>query len=142
MIIECKCNKYKFKIPDKEIVLPGRNVQCEICSEEWYLEFSKDQKETSIKSDQDILYNISSSKTKKNINLKKKENNSSALRYTLIFLILFFLFYQLIIHYKIEILSYNKNFNNFYESLEIVTEIVNAYFVFLKEFISEKFNYL
>ena len=39
MIIECKCKKYKFNIPDEEIIPPGRTLQCSICNEEWYQEF-------------------------------------------------------------------------------------------------------
>ena len=37
MIIQCKCKKYKFKIPKDEIIVSGHNVKCEICNQEWSL---------------------------------------------------------------------------------------------------------
>jgi len=40
MIIDCKCKKYKFKIPQQDITSTGRNVICEICKEEWFQPFS------------------------------------------------------------------------------------------------------
>ena len=35
MIIECKCKKYKFKIPKNENLVTGNKVKCEICDDEW-----------------------------------------------------------------------------------------------------------
>ena len=35
MIIECKCKKYKFKIPKNENLVTGNKVKCEICNDEW-----------------------------------------------------------------------------------------------------------
>ena len=35
MIVECKCQKYKFDIPNLEISEEGRMVRCGFCDEEW-----------------------------------------------------------------------------------------------------------
>ena len=71
MIIECKCQKYKFRIPDPEIVFPGRHVQCEICDAEWYQKFGQEQRNVNTKSGNlNNLDNIDLSKAK--INFLKK----------------------------------------------------------------------
>ena len=35
MIVECKCQKYKFDIPNLEIPEEGKMVRCGFCDEEW-----------------------------------------------------------------------------------------------------------
>ena len=84
MIIECKCKKYKFKIPDEEIIPPGRNLQCSICNEEWYQEFKINPGSTlDIKEDnqKDLLKEMNPLKinlnyqTKKNRKKKKKKDH-------------------------------------------------------------------
>ena len=35
MIVECKCQKYKFDIPNLEISEEGRMVRCGFCEEDW-----------------------------------------------------------------------------------------------------------
>ena len=41
--------------------------------------------------------------------------------------------------FKSEILETYPNLKNFYESIELVSEIINSYFQFLKGLLSEKF---
>ncbi|MAK12878.1 MAG: hypothetical protein CMI73_04360 [Candidatus Pelagibacter sp.] len=136
MIIECKCKKYKFKIPKDEVSIPGRNVKCEICNEEWFQNFGKEKLKSE---DIDVLDQINPSKA--NINFKTKDNkkDSKLLLYNLIFLVFCFIIYKITIHYKLEILEHYPNLKNYYESLEFVTEIVKSYISFFKEQLNEKF---
>ena len=141
MIIECKCKKYKFKIPDEEIIPPGRTLQCSICNEEWYQEFKINPDNTlNIKEDnqKDFLKEMNPSKNKSKLSNKKKakekkEKRSYLLILTLIFFLLIFIIYKLAFHYKDLVISSNPSLINFYESLEIITEILKANINFIKE---------
>ena len=138
MIIECKCKKYKFKIPDEEIIQPGRTLQCSICNEEWYQEFKINPDNTlNIKEDnqKDLLKEMNPSKNKSKLSNKKKakEKRSYLLILTLIFFLLIFIIYKLAFHYKDLVISSNPSLINFYESLEIITEILKANINFIKE---------
>ena len=145
MIIECKCKKYKFKIPDEEIILPGRTLQCSICNEEWYQEFKINPGSTlNIKEDnqKDLLKEMNPSKNNSKLSNKKKpkekkEKRSNLLILTLIFFLLIFIIYKLAFHYKYLVISSNPSFINFYESLEIITEILKANISYVKEIILE-----
>ena len=137
MIIECKCKKYKFKIPKNENLVTGSKVKCEICDDEWNINLNtKASNDESL----DILENINPAKA--NINLKTKDgkNNIKLFPYTLIFFIIFFIFYILAINFKTEVLQKFPNLKNIYESLELVSEIVKSYIEFFKELLSEQFN--
>ena len=141
MIIECKCKKYKFKIPDEEIIPPGRTLQCSICNEEWYQEFKINPDNTlNIKEDnqKDLLKEMNPSKNKSKLSNKKKakekkEKRSYLLILTLMFFLLIFIIYKLAFHYKDLVISSNPSLINFYESLEIITEILKANINFIKE---------
>ena len=126
MIIDCKCKKYKFKIPQQDITSTGRNVICEICKQEWFQSFSDSKNNLIDKMNPSSIKNISKEK------LIKKER-SLILPITLLFLIIIFLAYQIMIAYKFNILSTYPSMINFYESLEILIEIIKANFNFLKE---------
>lgn len=126
MIIDCKCKKYKFKIPQQDITSTGRNVICEICKEEWFQPFSDPKNNLIDKMNPPSIKNTSKEK------LIKKER-SLILPITLLFLIIIFLAYQIMIAYKFYILSTYPSMINFYESLEILIEIIKANFNFLKE---------
>ena len=141
MIIECKCKKYKFKIPDEEIIPPGRTLQCSICNEEWYQEFKiNPDNALNIKEDnqKDLLKEMNPSKNKSKLSNKKKakekkEKRSYLLILTMIFFLLIFIIYKLAFHYKDLVISSNPSLINFYESLEIITEILKANINFIKE---------
>jgi hypothetical protein len=126
MIIDCKCKKYKFKIPQQDITTTGRNVICEICKEEWFQPFSDPKNNLIDKMNPSSIKNTSKEK------LIKKER-TLILPITLLFLIIIFLAYQIMIAYKFYILSTYPSMINFYESLEILIEIIKANFNFLKE---------
>ena len=64
---------------------------------------------------------------------KKKEKRSYLLILTLIFFLLIFIIYKLAFHYKDLVISSNPSLINFYESLEIITEILKANINFIKE---------
>ena len=143
MIIECKCQKYKFRIPDLEIVFPGRNVQCEICDAEWYQKFEQEQRDVNTKSGNlNNLDNIDLSMAKINFLKKGRKKNSSFLLITIIFCSVILVTNKLLFDYQDEILSYNSSLENFYESLEIVNEIIQSYFIFFKDIFNAKINNL
>lgn len=136
MIIQCKCKKYKFKIPKDEIIVSGLNVKCEICNQEWSLKLdtieSKNRK-------LDILQNINPSKLNIGNKIKYKNTDNKLLKYTLIFLLIFFIIYKISINFQFEVIQKFPNTKNIYESLELVTEIIKSYIGFFKEILSEKF---
>ena len=141
MIIECKCKKYKFNIPDEEIIPPGRTLQCSICNEEWYQELKTNPgRNQNIKEDnqKDLLEEMNPSRNKSKLSNKekpkeKKEKKSYLLILTLIFFLLIFIIFKLVFHYKDLVISSNPSLVNFYESLEIITEILKANIIFIKE---------
>ena len=139
MIIECKCKKYKFKIPKNENLVTGNRVKCEVCDDEWNINLSMT---SSNNKSLDILENINPAKA--NIHLKTKyiNNDIKLLSYTLIFFTIFFIFYMLAINFKPEVLQKFPNLKNIYESLELVSEIVKSYIQFFKELLSEQFDNL
>ncbi|EMH80865.1 hypothetical protein HIMB114_00012650 [alpha proteobacterium HIMB114] len=141
MIIECKCKKYKFKIPDEEIIPPGRTLQCSICNEEWYQEFKTNlvsNQNLEENNQKDLLKEMNPTKNKSKLSNKKKpkekeEKRSNLLILILIFFLLIFIIYKLAFHYKDLVISSNPSLINFYESLEIITEILKANIIFIKE---------
>ena len=139
MIIECKCKKYKFKIPKNENLVTGNKVKCEICDDEWNINLNTT---TSNDESLDILENINPAKANINLKTKGSKNDIKLLTYTLIFFIIFFTFYILANNFKLEVLQKFPNLKNIYESLELVSEIVKSYIEFFKEFLSEQFDNL
>ena len=139
MIIECKCKKYKFKIPKNENLVTGNKVKCEICDDEWNINLNIT---TSNNESLDILENINPAKANINLKTKDSKNDIKLLSYTLIFFTIFFIFYILAINFKPEVLQKFPNLKNIYESLELVSEIVKSYIEFFKELLSEQFNNL
>ena len=139
MIIECKCKKYKFKIPRNENLVTGNKVKCEICNDEWNINLSIT---TSNNKGLNILENINPAKANINLKTKDSKNDIKLLTYTLIFFIIFFTFYILANNFKLEVLQKFPNLKNIYESLELVSEIVKSYIEFFKEFLSEQFDNL
>ena len=139
MIIECKCKKYKFKIPENESLVTGNKVKCEICADEWNINLNIT---TSNNESLDILENINPAKANINLKTKDSKNHVKLLSYTLIFFIIFFIFYILAINFKPDVLQKFPNLKNIYESLELVSEIVKSYIQFFKELLSEQFDNL
>ena len=90
MIIECKCKKYKFKIPENESLVTGNKVKCEICNDEWNINLNII---ASNKKNLDILDNINPSKVNVNLKAKGSKNDVKLLSYTLIFLQFFYILY-------------------------------------------------
>ena len=139
MIIECKCKKYKFKIPKNENLVTGNKVKCEICDDEWNIDLNII---TSNNESLDILENINPANANINLNSKDSKNDTKLLSFTLIFFTIFCIFYILAINFKLEILQKFPNSKNIYESLELVSEIVKSYIEFFKELLSEQFDNL
>ena len=67
MIVECKCQKYKFDIPNLEIPEEGRMVRCGFCDEEWLYRNTEPLKD--LNPSEEILI----PKEKKKIVVKKKK---------------------------------------------------------------------
>ena len=139
MIIECKCKKYKFKIPRNENLVTGEIVKCEICDDEWNINLNATK---SNDESLDILGNINPAKA--NIHLKTEDNKNDfkLLSYTLTFLTIFFIFYILAMNFKLEVLQKFPNLKNIYDSSELVSEIIKSYIQFFKELLSEQFDNL
>ncbi len=139
MIIECKCKKYKFKIPKNKNLVTVDKVKCEICDEEWNINLNIT---TSNNESLDILENINPARANIKLKTKDSKNGDKLLPYTLIFFTIFFIFYVLAVNFKHEVLQKFPNLKNIYESLELVSEIVKSYIAYFKELLSEQFNNL
>jgi len=139
MIIECKCKKYKFKIPKNENLVTGNKVKCEICDDEWNINLNTTR---SNNKSLDILENINPAKANINLKTKDTKNHVKLLSYTLIFFTIFFIFYIFAMNFKSEVLQKFPNLKNIYESSELVSEIVKSYIQFFKELLSEQFDNL
>ena len=139
MIIECKCRKYKFKIPKNENLVTGNKVKCEICDDEWNINLNTTR---SNNKSLDILESINPAKANINLKTKDTKNHVELLSYTLIFFTIFFIFYIFAMNFKPEVLQKFPNLKNIYESSELVSEIVKSYIQFFKELLSEQFDNL
>jgi len=139
MIIECKCKKYKFKIPKNENLVTGNKVKCEICDDEWNINLNTTR---SNNKSLDILESINPAKANINLKTKDTKNHVKLLSYTLIFFTIFFIFYIFAMNFKSEVLQKFPNLKNIYESSELVSEIVKSYIQFFKELLSEQFDNL
>ncbi len=128
MIIECKCKKFKFKIPETEVIFPGRDVQCEVCNQEWYQDFGN----YPAKDVNPSVLTKKNSETK----VKKEKLNFSFLFYFFIFTIIISIAFSLV--YKKFILLKYPNLIYFFETLEIVWEILKSNFLYFKEVITNQ----
>ena len=72
MIIDCKCQKYKFDIPDEAISANGRVVKCGFCDEEWFQENNQEEFEMNGFNNEIILPGKKPTKDIKNTTTKKR----------------------------------------------------------------------
>jgi hypothetical protein len=127
MIIECKCKKYTFDIPDNEIEAKGRYVKCGFCDDEWF--------HNNISVDIPLP-----EKTKKEEEEEKpiiKKNKNSILLKFVIFLII--LFIGLLSNQNIILAKY-PNLSGFFESADILKEIVIQNANWVKEIFQDLFK--
>ena len=145
MIINCKCQKYQFDIPDDEISGMGRQVRCEFCNDEWFQEnpnYNFEQKTN--QETEDIKKEIPIPKLHKPFNnpatnnTETKKNNFSYFIFG--FIIFIFVLYLGILENKNLILSNLPSFKGFFESADIVKEIINQNIDWIKEIIQNLLN--
>ena len=145
MIINCKCQKYVFDIPDHEIPSEGRQVRCEFCNDEWFqknpnynVETENNNEIENIKKEIPIPKLHKSFSNLTNDDTKIKKNNFSYFIFG--FIIFIFLVYLGILENKNLILSYYPAFQGFFESADIVKEIINQNINWIKEIIHNLLN--
>ena len=145
MIINCKCQKYQFNIPDNEISDQGRQVRCEFCNDEWFQEnpnYNLEQKSNNEIEDvqKEIpipkLHKATNNPIKDNIQVKKNNFSYSILG----FIIFIFILYLGILENRNLILSSYPSFKGFFESADIVNQIINQNIDWMKETIQNFFN--
>ena len=78
MIVECKCQKYKFDIPNLEIPEEGKMVRCGFCDEEWLYQSMEPLKD--LNPSEEIL-----------IPKEKKKNSVKKKNYTTLLSFIFFI---------------------------------------------------
>ena len=145
MIINCKCQKYQFDIPDNEISGQGRHVRCEFCNDEWFQEnpnYNFEQKKNDEIEDvqKEIpipkLHKATNNPIKDDIQVKKNNFSYSILG----FIIFIFILYLGILENKNLILSNYPSFKSFFESADIINEIINQNIDWMKETIQNLLN--
>ena len=122
MIVECKCQKYKFDIPNLEIPEEGRMVRCGFCDEEWLYRNTEPLKD--LNPSEEILI----PKENKKIVIKKK-NYTTLLRFIFFIIILFISIYS----NKELVLQKFPIFFGFFEASDILKEIISQNFNWLIE---------
>jgi len=122
MIVECKCQKYKFDIPNLEIPEEGRMVRCGFCDEEWLYRNTEPLKD--LNPSEEILI----PKEKKKIVVKNK-NYTTLLSFIFFIIILFISIYS----NKELVLQKFPIFFGFFEASDILKEIISQNFNWLME---------
>jgi len=128
MIIECKCKKYTFDIPDNEIKAEGRYVKCGFCDDEWFhnnvsvdIPLPEKKKEEEEEEEELII---------------KKNKNSILLKFVIFLIILFI---GLLSNQDIILAKY-PNLIGFFESADILKEIVIQNTSWVKEIFQDLFK--
>ena len=122
MIVECKCQKYKFDIPNLEIPEEGRMVRCGFCDEEWLYQNMEPLKD--LNPSEEIL-----------IPKEKKKNSVKKKNYTTLLSFIFFIIILLISIYSNKELVLQKFpfFFGFFEASDILKEIISQNINWLME---------
>ena len=127
MIIECKCQKYKFQIPGNGIIQDGKLLKCGFCDEEWF--------HNKLTTDTDIPLPTKNQKKKVQVSVKPNKN--------LIVLIVIFLLIALFVGMLFNrdlVLSKYPNFVGCFESADILGEIIIQNANWIKEIIQNLFK--
>ena len=125
MIINCKCKKYEFNIPDDSISSKGRIVQCGFCDEQWFHKNENNNEEiysSTLNSEIPIPH-----KNLKEVNKNTSKDKSSNF-YSIIFTSLLFISALFAgIHFNEDlILLHYPLLSGFFEASEIVTNLINT----------------
>lgn len=123
MIINCKCKKYAFNIPDDSIINEGRIVQCGFCDEQWFHKNENNNEEIS-----SSTFNLEIPIPHKNLKEVKKSTSKdkSSNFYSIIFTSLLFISALFAgIHFNKDLILLNFPFlSGFFEASDIVKEII------------------
>lgn len=123
MIINCKCKKYAFNIPDDSISNEGRIVQCGFCDEQWFHKNENSNEEIS-----SSTFNLEIPIPHKNLKEVKKSTSKdkSSNFYSIIFTSLLFISALFAgIHFNKDLILLNFPFlSGFFEASDIVKEII------------------
>lgn len=123
MIINCKCKKYAFNIPDDSISNEGRIVQCGFCDEQWFHKNENNNEEIS-----SSTFNLEIPIPHKNLKEVKKSTSKdkSSNFYSIIFTSLLFISALFAgIHFNKDLILLNFPFlSGFFEASDIVKEII------------------
>lgn len=132
MILTCECNS-RFEIPSSKIPKQGITVQCSVCGREWFQQFTND--ENKIKS----FDTINPSKMKNKATFQTKHKNSF-LKIFAIFIFFIASFIIAMLFFKENILISFPKLDNFYLTLEIMSEIIFVNMKYFMEIITSVFK--
>ena len=127
MIIECKCQKYKFQIPGNDFIPDGKLLKCGFCDEEWF--------HNKLTTDTDIPLPAKNQEKKVRASVKSNKN--------LIVLVFIFLLIALFVGMLFNrdlVLSKYPNFVGFFDSADILGEIIIQNANWVKEIIQNLFK--
>jgi len=125
MIIECKCQKYKFQIPGDTIINDGRLLKCGFCDEEWI--------HNELTTNTDLPLPGKNQKLK--VNIKPKKNP-----FAFIFMFVLTILFVGIVFNRDLILDKYPPFLGFFESADILKEIIIQNANWIKEIILNLFK--
>ena len=137
MIIDCKCQKYKFDIPEEAISGNGRVVKCGFCDEEWFQENNQEEFEMNGFNNEIILPGKKPTKDIKNTTTKKKDSSYSVI---LIIIPLLSILFAGILSNKDLILTNYPSLLGFFEASDILKEVIIQNINWVQEFIQDLFT--
>ena len=137
MIIDCKCQKYKFDIPEVAISGNGRIVKCGFCDEEWFQEIVAEEAEISNFNNEIILPGKKPARDTKNTTTKKKSGSYSLI--AIIILLLSILFAGILSNKDLILINY-PSLVGFFEASDILKEIIIQNINWIQEFIQDLFT--
>ncbi len=138
MIINCKCKKYAFNIPDDVISKEGRVVQCGFCDEQWLQKSIEKEDVSDMVLNSEIPIPIkNTNQIKKNITSKRGDNFYS----TIFTLLLFILALVAGVFFNRNLILLNFPFlSGFFEASDIVKEIIMQIINWATEFAQNLFK--
>ena len=137
MIIDCKCQKYKFDIPDEAISANGRVVKCGFCDEEWFQENNQEESGMNGFNNEIILPGKKPTKDIKNTTTQKKDSFYSVI---LIIILLLSILFAGILSNKDLILTNYPSLLGFFEASDILKEVIIQNINWVQEFIQDLFT--
>ncbi|MAW01879.1 MAG: hypothetical protein CMI81_03235 [Candidatus Pelagibacter sp.] len=132
MILTCECGS-RFEIPSSKIPKKGITVKCSVCGKEWFQQFIDDKNENK------SFDTIDPSKMKNKISLKTKYKSNFFGNFFIFILFIAFLVFMMIFFKEHILISFPK-LDNFYLTLEIMSEIIFVNIRYFMEIIASVFK--